>query len=156
MKIEKNETIDKERLTRFFSKHWGSNEMVISSGTFVCDELPGFTILIEDELVGCITFVEGKEFEVISLDSDQEGLGIGSLLLKETEAHAKARGYSDVQLITTNDNLSAVRFYQKREYRVVGVMLNAVQNARKKKPDIPFYSNEGIEIRDEWILRKEL
>ena len=52
-------------------------------------------------------------------------------------------------LITGNDNTSALRFYQKRGFRLVAVYRNAVDQARRLKPEIPLYGNDGIPITDE-------
>ena len=59
-------------------------------------------------------------------------------------------------LITTNDNLSALRFYQKRSFDMVRLYLNAVEEARKIKPEIPLTGNDGIPIRHEIELEMKL
>lgn len=63
----------------FFAKHWGTPEMVISSGIFRCNELDGYAAVDESgEIIGCITYViDGKDCEIISLDSIiEEGLAL--------------------------------------------------------------------------------
>ena len=50
---------------------------------------------------------------------------------------------------TTNDNLNALRFYQKRGFVLVAVHRNAMEQARKLKPEIPLIGNDGIPLRDE-------
>ncbi len=46
-------------------------------------------------------------------------------------------------------NLSALRFYQKRGFRIVKVNIGAVDRARQQKPEIPEIGDQGIHIRDE-------
>jgi hypothetical protein len=58
-------------------------------------------------------------------------------------------GCTRLWLITTNDNLHALRFYQKRGFMLVAVHRNAVEQSRKLKPEIPLYGKDGIPIRDE-------
>ncbi|MGV3240578.1 GNAT family N-acetyltransferase, partial [Streptococcus hyovaginalis] len=61
-----------------------------------------------------------------------------------------------VKIITTNDNLLALKFYQKRGYCLAELLKDAVKEARKIKPEIPFLGNDGIPIRDEVVLVKNL
>lgn len=53
--------------------------MVISSGIFRCNELDGYVAVDESgEIIGCITYViDGKDCEIISLDSIIEKKGFG-------------------------------------------------------------------------------
>jgi hypothetical protein len=52
-------------------------------------------------------------------------------------------------VITTNDNLDAIRFYQRRGMRLVAVHRGAVDEARRIKPSIPLIGEHGIPIHDE-------
>jgi ribosomal protein S18 acetylase RimI-like enzyme len=158
MKIIRTDQLDKEKAAAYFRENWGSPEMVISTGIYKCDELPGFAAIDSDhDIVGLITFADrGEEREIISLDASIEGQGIGSALLNAAEADAKEKGISLMTLITTNDNLNALRFYQKRGYQLTRILRNAVEDARKIKPEIPLLGYEGIPIRDELILEKEI
>jgi hypothetical protein len=51
--------------------------------------------------------------------------------------------------ITTNDNFPALRFYQKRGFRIVAVHPGAVERSRVMKPSIPLWGIDSIPIRDE-------
>jgi ribosomal protein S18 acetylase RimI-like enzyme len=158
MKIIRSDQLDKEKAAAYFQDNWGSPQMVISSGIYHCDELPGFAAVdLDYNIVGLITFTDrGEEREIISLDASIEGQGIGSGLLNAAEGDAKEKGIRLMALITTNDNLNALRFYQKRGYRLTKILRNAVEEARKIKPEIPLSGYEGIPIRDELILEKEI
>ena len=146
------------RLLIFFIDYWGSPKMVISSGIFQCDELVGFAALNENgDIVGLITFViSGEECEIISLDSIEENKGIGTRLIQQSEQTAREQDCRQVKLVTTNDNLHALQFYQKRGYRLVHIYPNAVERARRIKPAIPLFAENGIPICDEIILEKTL
>ncbi|GAB6277014.1 MAG: hypothetical protein SAMD01599839_15540 [Rectinema sp.] len=52
-------------------------------------------------------------------------------------------------LVTTNDNIDALRFYQKRGFELLKIHRNAISKSRKIKPTIPETGNYGISIRDE-------
>jgi ribosomal protein S18 acetylase RimI-like enzyme len=132
--------------------------MIISSGVFDCSALDGFAVVSgEDQIMGLLTYVVYKhECEVISLDSVFEGRGIDSALLREVERMAIQNKCDRVKLITTNDNLSALKFYQKRGFELVKIHKNAVQRAREIKPEIPLIGNDGIPLKDEIELEKVL
>lgn len=148
---------NREKVIEFFNEHWGSPEMVISSGTYNCSELDGFVFQENNQLLGLVTYVfHDEEVEIISLDSILEGKGIGSLLTKEVEELVQRKGIKTISLVTTNDNLNALKFYQKRGYKIDAVFPNAVEQARKIKPTIPLIGNDGILIRDELRLIKNL
>ncbi|WP_409254226.1 GNAT family N-acetyltransferase [Bacillus sp. SCS-153A] len=158
MNIDEIKNIPQSKVEEFFTNHWGSPQMVISSGIYDCSNLDGFVVVNEEqEIIGLITYIIRKdECEIISLDSLEEGKGIGSKLITQVEQTALKKGCSTVKLVTTNDNLSALSFYQKRGYHLSNLFRNAVEKARKLKPEIPLISGDGIPIRDEIELEKLL
>jgi hypothetical protein len=72
----------------------------------------------------------------------------GKALVSELAARAVGR----LCLTTTNDNLDALRFYQRRGFRITGVRAGAVDAARRQKPAIPAVGSFGIPLRDELDL----
>ncbi|HZH59516.1 MAG TPA: GNAT family N-acetyltransferase [Metabacillus sp.] len=158
MKICSIKDISNDKIIDFFKLHWGSPEMVISSGVYNCSTLDGFTVVNEENIIiGLTTYIiRNNECEIISLDSIEEGKGIGTLLVQEVEKLAKKKKCNLVKLITTNDNLLALKFYQKRGFILSKIINNAVEKARELKPEIPLIGNDGIPIRDEIELKKLL
>ena len=61
-----------------------------------------------------------------------------------------------VWLITTNDNIEAIHFYQRCGYDMVGLYHNALEESRKLKPQIPLVGSFGIPIKHEIEFRKNL
>ena len=59
-------------------------------------------------------------------------------------------------LVTANDNTAAVRCYQRRGFRLVALRPNAVDQARRLKPSIPLYGDDGVPILDELDLELSL
>jgi ribosomal protein S18 acetylase RimI-like enzyme len=158
MEIISLQEYPKKKVVNFFIQHWGTTEMVISSGIYDCSQLDGY-VLINDQqdIIGLVTYIlRGEECEIISLDSVEENKGIGTKLVQEVEKMSLKKGCKQITLITTNDNLNALKFYQKRGYHLTKVYPNAVEIARKYKPEIPLIGNEGIPIRDEIELQKHL
>ncbi|CAI6079936.1 hypothetical protein PAECIP112173_02750 [Paenibacillus sp. JJ-100] len=158
MKIIESRLIPIAQRNDFWSEHWGSPEMVISTGVYSVDKLEGYAVLNEHgEIRGYITYVMHESgCEVISLDSLDENKGIGSALLRRVEDTARQANQRNIQVITTNDNLHALLFYQKRGYQIIRVYPDAVAKARAVKPSIPLVSDQGIPIRDEMLLQKIL
>ncbi|MBV9414559.1 MAG: GNAT family N-acetyltransferase [Solirubrobacterales bacterium] len=119
--------------------------------------LPALLAIQGDDVVGLATFrVAGCECELGSLDALRPGQGIGSTLLEGVANEARRRGCRRLWLITTNDNLNAIRFYQRRGLRLVAVHAGAVDDARRLKPSIPLVGEDGIPIRDELEFELEL
>ncbi len=148
--------LSKSVITDFFITNWGSPQMVIGSGIFTCDELDGYAHIGADGAIqGYVSYVlEQTECEIISLDSLAENRGIGSALLARAEQAAKEAGCERMKLVTTNDNLHALGFYQRRGYQFHELHVNAVEKARAIKPEIPLIADNGIPIRDEIVLVK--
>jgi GNAT superfamily N-acetyltransferase len=131
---------------------------MVSRGVLhAANELPGF-IAIEGSIpVGILTYrFDAGACEIVSLDSLSDGREIGSSLLKSVEQAAKETGCDRIWLITTNDNLHALRFYQRRGYVLVVVYRNAIERSRQLKPQIPIVGSNGIPLRDEIELEKRL
>ena len=131
-------------------ERWGSTMVVTRGQVHAADELPGFAALRGSKPVGLVTYrVRDGETEVVSLDSLLERQGIGSALLHAVRAAAVAAGCRRMWLITTNDNLAAIRFYQKRGFRLVAIHRDALELSRRLKPQIPLIGLDGIPLRDE-------
>jgi ribosomal protein S18 acetylase RimI-like enzyme len=109
-------------------------------------------------VVGVLTYVvSGRSCEVLTLHAAESWTGVGSALLKALEGALTARGCERVWLITTNDNVDALRFYQRRGFHLVALYPGAVDSARRDlKPAIPQVGDHGIPLRDELLLEKVL
>lgn len=100
---------------KFFIAHWGTTSMIISSGMYEVEDLEGFVFMQNQQIIGLITYVEkDRDVEIISLDSQDERQGIGSSLYRSVENFAKEVN-KNIVLFTTNDNLPAMRFWQKKK-----------------------------------------
>ncbi|OFI50344.1 GNAT family N-acetyltransferase [Floricoccus tropicus] len=155
-KIANKKSLEKSLVSDFFKKHWGDSKMIISTGTYDCNDLDGYAFVDDNnEIIALITYTLKDSYcEIISLDSIIEGKGLGSKLINKVEKTASENKCSQVKLITTNDNLNALKFYQKRGYRLEKIYKNAVNDARKIKKEIPKYGNYGIPLKDEIELVK--
>ena len=71
------------------------------------------------------------------------------MLIQAIRAEAKRRGCHEIMLTTTNDNIGALRFYQRRGFRLAALRPGAVDRSRLRKPEIPRTGDFGIPLRDE-------
>lgn len=148
---------DRDAIARLLRERWGS-EITISRGRARdATRLPAVLAVAGSEIVGLATFaVEGDQCELLTLDAVARGRGIGTALLDAVAREARRRGCSRLWLITSNDNLDAVRFYQRRGMRLVAVHRGAIDAARARKPSIPLVGEHGIPIHDELELELPL
>jgi GNAT superfamily N-acetyltransferase len=108
-------------------------------------------------MVGLITYhIVNNECEIVSLDSMSENRGIGTMLIEKVTDVAREHGCRRVWLITTNDNTHAIRFYQRRGFNMAALHVNAIEESRKIKPQIPLYGFDGIPIMHEVEFEKIL
>ncbi len=157
MNLRRLNPADLPRLLQFWIEHWGGEEMVSRGNIYRPEQLEGFVIENGDEWIGLLTFfIRDRECEVTSLDSLREGEGIGSALIEKAIEEARARKCKRLFLITTNDNLNALGFYQKRGFEIVTVYRGAVNESRKLKPSIPLIGHNKIPLRDEIELEVSL
>lgn len=120
-------------------------------------DLPGFVAYRGSEPLGvAICEIRGAACELVSIDALRQWEGIGTMLLAAVEEAARAARCTRVWLITTNDNTDALRFYQRRGYRLVAVHAGAIAESRRRKPAIPELGHHGIPVRDELELEKAL
>ena len=144
------EADDAPWMRKLLGERWGSSTIITRGRFHQADQLPGFIADSAGACFGLVTYrIEGNQCEVVSLDSLREGVGIGSALLDAVQAAAREAGCRRIWLITTNDNLAAIRFYQKRGWRLVAVYREALAESRKLKPEIPRIGIDGIPLRDE-------
>lgn len=150
MNIRRLLSDDLPRLRQFWKENWGDEFVVAHGVIYYPDALEGFIALDGEEWTGEITYAfSGNDCEIVSLDSMREGQGIGTKLMNAVVEEARAKNCERVFLITTNDNLNALGFYQKRGFQLVKINRGAMIETRKLKPGIPLIGANNIPLRDE-------
>ncbi|MBC8426773.1 GNAT family N-acetyltransferase [bacterium] len=120
-------------------------------------ELPGFIAMEGSERIGLATFkITDGTCELVTLDALCQWCGVGTSLLEAVEAAARAEGCTKIWVITTNDNLDGLRFFQRRGYRITAVRVNGMEHIRQLKPGVPLVGQYGIPINDEIEMEKAL
>jgi len=148
---------DRPFIREFIARRWYGEAIIVHGEFFYPAELPGFVAMKDQRVLGLVTYhIRTPECEIITLDSLAEGMGIGSQLIQAVKKTAVEAGCICLTLITTNDNLEALGFYQKHDFRIRAVYPDAIERAREFKPSIPRLGNNGIPIRDEIQLEMKL
>ena len=145
---------DVPRLIEFWNQYWGGDEMIVHGESFRPEQLNGF---ITEDWSGVITYyVKNDTCEIISLNSLKENRGIGTALIDEVLQEARRQNCRRLFLVTTNDNLHALGFYQRHGFELACIRRGAVDEARKIKPGIPATGLNNIPLRDEIELEMSL
>ncbi len=148
--IEPLVSTDRSQVEQICRTYWGDAMVVAHGVIFHPAELPGFKAVQADRIVGLLTYnLVGENCEIIALASLQESMGIGTALIDTVRDTARRAHARRLWLITTNDNLHALRFYQKRGFELVAIHRHAMDESRKIKPQIPLVGADGIPLRDE-------
>ena len=120
-------------------------------------KLPGFIATEGNERVGLATFsINRDECELVTIDSLCQFMGIGTALLEKVEEVALDAGCKMIWAITTNDNLDAQRFFQKRGFVISAYRIGSMTKIRLLKPNFPRIGYYGLAIRDEIEVTKPL
>jgi len=148
---------DTGRLAALLTASWGGTVVVSRGVAHDASRLPALLAERGGELVGALTYeIRGGEMEVVTLDAVERRAGVGSRLLAAATEIARRELLRRLWLVTTNDNLDALRFYQRRGLRIVAVHRGAVDAARRIKPSISLTGDHGIELHDELELEVRL
>jgi GNAT superfamily N-acetyltransferase len=144
---------DRGTVASLLADSWGTTTLVTHGVAYDAAILPALLAERDGAPAGLLTYtVDDEGMEIVTLDAVERRSGAGTALLAAAADLARAAGARRLWLATTNDNLDALRFYQRRGMRIVGVAPGAVDESRIRKPSIPLVGDHGIEIHDELTL----
>jgi GNAT superfamily N-acetyltransferase len=158
---------DRAAVQRFIEAEWGALVIAVHGTVFRPAELPGFLAELPGQQpggppAGLLTYavdrregeMGGAALEIITLNAVTRLAGTGTALLDRAVAEAGRQGCREIRLTTTNDNVDALRFYQRRGFRLAALRPGAVDEARRIKPQIPRTGDHGIPLHDELDLAR--
>lgn len=141
---------NRRQINDFIYSHWHSTNMVVRGELVDMTIMDGYAIYDNETIIGLITYrIRNNECEIMSLDSLREKQGIGTALLNKVIEVGTKEKCMKIKLITTNDNINALRFYQKRGFDMAYLYHNALEASRKLKPNIPTLGDYNIPIKHE-------
>ena len=134
-------------------EEWAGPMIVTRGRAHNTNQSPGLVAIYEGQPAGLATYLlEGDSCELVTLNSQKPGVGIGTALLTKVKELVTAAGCARLWLITTNDNTAALHFYQREGFVLVALHREALTESRRLKPQIPLLGLDGIPLRDELEL----
>lgn len=138
--------LERETVASWLEARWGP-VVVSPSGVHLLAGLDALVAVDGARVVGAATYrLDERGCEVVTLDSAEEGRGIGSALLAELKALGERHG-GRTWLVTTNENLRALAFYQRRGMDLVALHRDFSSVVRHHKPGLGPVVVDGIEFR---------
>lgn len=157
MEFKRIDPSSRGKIDAFIEQSWHTTTMIIRGKEIDMTKTEGFYLEEEGTILALVTYLaDGDTMEITSLDSLRENQGIGGKLVEAVIQEARERGLKRVILITTNDNINAIRFYQKRGFDMVRFFHNAMEASRILKPEIPLIGENGIPLRHEIEFERSL
>lgn len=123
------------------------------------DALPALVAEVGGQPGGLLTWrhdPERAEVEVVGIEAWIRERGVGAALLRAARSEARRLGARRLWLVTNNDNLDAMRFYQRRGWELVAVHVGGTDRSRAVKPSIPLVGDHGIPVHHEVELEHRL
>ncbi|WP_299472793.1 GNAT family N-acetyltransferase [uncultured Roseibium sp.] len=155
--IRPTEESDYDAVRQLLTDRWTAPEIMLDNEVFDAPRLPGYVAFDGDTLVGLVTLIKRDgEWEILTLDSINRWGGVGSQLLDAVVTEARSQNVPRLTVRTSNDNLDAFRFYQRRGFRFERIGQGVIDQEREQKPGIPLRGDYGIEIRDEVLFARAL
>ena len=151
MNVRRVEAGDREWVTEVVSTHFASTRMV-SRGRVYEDVsiLDGFIVEGDGRPIGLALWEEiDGDAELVVMVTLNRGGGAGTMLIDAVVDYAREHKWNRLWLITTNDNVDAIRFYQRAGWDWIAFYRNAVADARGLKPEIDALGAHGLPILHE-------
>jgi GNAT superfamily N-acetyltransferase len=150
---------ERDEFARLVAEHWESPVVISREVAHDVRELPALVAVEASSgdgaasgggWLGMASYrFEAGECELVQLVAFERGRGVGTALVQAVTDAARAARARRVWLTTTNDNLDAIRFYQRRGFKFIWIWRDAIARARQIKPGIPLVGSYGIPITDE-------
>lgn len=141
---------DRPQVNAFLIRHWFSTDMIVRGERIDMTAADGIGAFDGAELAGLIMYrFRGPVCDLLSLNSLTERRGVGTELIRRAAETSRENGCTKLIVVTTNDNIGAIRFYQKRGFDLVRLHSDSLAAARRVKPEIPLVGEHGILLRHE-------
>ena len=157
MDIQRITPDNRTAVNAFIKENWFTTAMVLRGRVIDMTKTDGYFASEDKKIIGLVTYIFYRDVcEITSLDSLVENRGLGTRLLDMAIEAAREKSCRRVVLITTNDNIRAIRFYQRRGFDMARLYRNALDVSRRLKPEIPLIGEDSIPLRHEIEFEMEL
>jgi GNAT superfamily N-acetyltransferase len=146
---------DRAAARELFDRDFGRTRIVAFGEVMHIDDLPALVAVMHAEPSGALAYrLFGDALHIVALATDPmwQRSGVGGHLVAEAELLARRLALTRLVVATTNDNLPALYFYQRRGYRLTQLIPSSVVvHTHQEQPGFA-----GIPVRDEIQLEKRL
>jgi len=146
---------DREAARALFARDFGRTKIVAFGEVMDIEPMPSLVAVMSNEPSGALAYrLLGDALHIVALATDPmwQRSGVGGYLVAEAELLARRLRLKRVVVATTNDNLPALYFYQRRSYRLTDLVPESV-TAHTHAQQSGF---AGIPVRDEIRLAKAI
>ena len=154
--IRESEERDQAGIIELFERDFGYTNIVAFGEEVVLGDAPSLAAWMKGELAGALAYrllTDGLLILALATDAMWQRSGVGGHLVAEAESLPRARGLARVLVSTTNDNLPALYFYQRRDYHITEVVSGGLLAHIKEGGSVGF---GGIPLRDEIRMERRL
>jgi ribosomal protein S18 acetylase RimI-like enzyme len=147
--------LDRAAARELFARDFGRTKVVAYGEVMDIDQMPALVAVRYEDRSGALAYrLHGDALHIVALATDPmwQRSGVGGHLVAEAELLARRLNLRRLVVSTTNDNLPALYFYQRRGYR----MTHFVQNSVIMHTGQEASGFAGIPVRDEIRLEKML
>ena len=133
----------------------GRTRIVAFGEVIDTDQMPALVAVTTEQPAGALAYrLHGDALHIVALATDPmwQRSGVGGHLLAEAELLARRLKLRRLVVSTTNDNLPALHFYQRRGYRLTDLVPDNIIATTKQQ----VAGFAGIPVRDEIRLEKKL
>jgi ribosomal protein S18 acetylase RimI-like enzyme len=149
--------MEQDRLVELLQLRWPDRTMLVAGRFVEPEDVEGIGAFTGDRLHGIATWLaNGRVMHIVAVNSFTELRGIGVALVDAMMAEGRARGMAILRASISNDNVIALRFYQKRGFRLSALHRGIFDAMRQVRPSIPLTGLDSIPLRDELELEHEL
>jgi len=128
-------------------RNWSSTTVARRGELIEARDLPGYVALVEGRRVGLVLVqVRDADFEIVAISTNRRRQGVGQALVDACLNEARKRGCRRLWLVTTNNNTTAMAFYQRLGMDLCAFRRNGVRALRVLKPSIPLRDGDGVPI----------
>ena len=146
---------DRAAARELFERDFGRTRIVAFGEVMDIDQMPALVAQMHRDISGALAYRQyGDALHIVALATDPmwQRSGVGGHLLAEAELLARRLNLLRLIVSTTNDNLPALYFYQRRGYRLIELVPNSIIEHTKRQAG----GFAGIPVRDEIRLEKKL
>lgn len=154
--VRQAEPEDREPMLALFRRDFGRDAIIAFGALMPLQDHPAMVAEMKGEMAGALAYrllPDAVHIVALATDPMWQRSGVASHLVAEVEVLARRHGVRKLLFATSNDNLPALYFYQRRGWVITEMVPGALVPHRTTRGGVGF---AGIAVRDEVRLAKTL